>query len=169
MALRRTDWTFVMVGKATVDVTPLRGLANVRLLGQKPYETLPAYCRAFDVGIIPFRVEELTLKANPLKLREYLAAGLPTVAFAPSLKGTDLVDGQDLLISEADDDALLGALHQLADDPQLALRLGRSGRAAIEERYSWEDGAATLQSLLEEAVSERARRRTAPPVARTPA
>jgi len=52
----------------------------VRLLGQKPYETLPAYCRAFDVGVIPFRIEELTLKANPLKLREYLAAGLPVVS-----------------------------------------------------------------------------------------
>src|SRR5205814_7244097 len=72
-ARRRPDWTFVFVGKSTVDVAPLRELPNVRLLGQKPYETLPAYCRAFDVGLIPFRIDELTLKANPLKLREYLA------------------------------------------------------------------------------------------------
>jgi glycosyltransferase involved in cell wall biosynthesis len=80
VAQRRPDWTLVLIGKANVDLTPLRGLANVRLLGQKPYETLPAYCRAFDVGVIPFRIEELTLKANPLKLREYLAAGLPVVS-----------------------------------------------------------------------------------------
>jgi glycosyltransferase involved in cell wall biosynthesis len=80
MALARPAWTFAFVGKATVDLAPLRGLPNVRLLGQKPYATLPAYCRAFDVGIIPFRVDELTLKANPLKLREYLAAGLPVVS-----------------------------------------------------------------------------------------
>lgn len=80
LALRRPDWRFVLVGKATVDTAPLSGLSNVRLLGQKPYETLPAYCRAFDVGIIPFRIDDLTLKVNPLKLREYLAAGLPVVS-----------------------------------------------------------------------------------------
>ena len=41
---------------------------------------LPAYCRGFDVGMIPFRKSDLTLRANPLKLREYLAAGLPVVS-----------------------------------------------------------------------------------------
>jgi glycosyltransferase involved in cell wall biosynthesis len=58
----------------------LRGLPNVHRLGQKPYALLPAYCRGFDVGIIPFRKSDLTLRANPLKLREYLAAGLPVVS-----------------------------------------------------------------------------------------
>ena len=80
IARRRPDWTVALIGKATVDLGPVRGLANVHVLGQKPYESLPSYCRAFDVGIIPFRIEELTLKANPLKLREYLAAGLPVVS-----------------------------------------------------------------------------------------
>ena len=49
-------------------------------LWAKPYGALPGYCRAFDVGIIPFRVNTLTVRANPLKLREYLAAGLPVVS-----------------------------------------------------------------------------------------
>src|SRR5262249_2078386 len=62
------------------DTGSLRALPNVRLIGQKRYEDLPAYCRAFDVGIIPFRIDELTVRANPLKLREYLAAGLPVVS-----------------------------------------------------------------------------------------
>ena len=80
LALARPDWSIVLVGKANTDLGLLKGLANVYLLGQKPYETLPSYCKAFDVGIIPFRINELTLKANPLKLREYLAAGLPVVS-----------------------------------------------------------------------------------------
>jgi glycosyltransferase involved in cell wall biosynthesis len=82
IARRRPSWTVVMIGKATVDTAPLRALPNVRLLGQKPYAMLPAYCRAFDVGLIPFRVDALTVRANPLKLREYLAAGLPVVSTA---------------------------------------------------------------------------------------
>jgi glycosyltransferase involved in cell wall biosynthesis len=60
----------------------LEGLRNVHLLGQKPYQSLPAYAKGFDVGILPFVVNELTLAANPLKLREYLAAGLPVVSSA---------------------------------------------------------------------------------------
>ena len=82
LALRRPEWSFVLVGKAATNLGPVQGLPNVHLLGQKPYAALPAYCRGFDVGLIPFRTNELTVRANPLKLREYLAAGLPVVSTA---------------------------------------------------------------------------------------
>jgi glycosyltransferase involved in cell wall biosynthesis len=79
-ALACPRWSFVLVGKQATGMGAVRGLPNVHLLGQKPYTLLPAYCRGFDVGIIPFRTNDLTLRANPLKLREYLAAGLPVVS-----------------------------------------------------------------------------------------
>jgi glycosyltransferase involved in cell wall biosynthesis len=69
----------VVLGKATTDVSCLK-LPNVHMLGRKPYEALPAYCKGFDVAINPFRINELTLNANPLKVREYLAAGLQVVS-----------------------------------------------------------------------------------------
>jgi glycosyltransferase involved in cell wall biosynthesis len=55
-------------------------MPNVHLLGRRSYQSLPSYCKIFDVAIMPFLVNELTLAANPLKVREYLAAGLPVVA-----------------------------------------------------------------------------------------
>src|SRR5262249_50286624 len=58
------------------------GLTNVHVLQQKPYDLLPAYAKAFDIAVLPFVINELTLAANPLKLREYLAAGLPVVSTA---------------------------------------------------------------------------------------
>src|SRR5581483_5321272 len=58
----------------------LNARSNVHLLGRKPYESLPAFCRQFAVALLPFRRNELTVNANPLKLREYLAAGLPVAA-----------------------------------------------------------------------------------------
>lgn len=72
----------VLLGKIApgVDVGRLRALPNVHLLGRKPYSELPGYCRAFDVAINPFKWNELTLNSNPLKVREYLAAGLPVVS-----------------------------------------------------------------------------------------
>ena len=66
--------------RADVDPAALKALPNVHFLGRKSYSELPGYCRAFDVALMPFRVNELTLNANPLKVREYLAAGLPVVS-----------------------------------------------------------------------------------------
>jgi glycosyltransferase involved in cell wall biosynthesis len=82
VAKRFPGSSLVVLGKATTDVSVLTSLPNVRLLGRKPYEELPAYCKAFDVALMPFRINELTLNANPLKVREYLAAGLPVVSTA---------------------------------------------------------------------------------------
>ncbi len=72
----------VLIGKVAPDVNlaPLKALRNVHFLGRKRYAELPAYCRGFDVALNPFKVNELTLNANPLKVREYLAAGLPVVS-----------------------------------------------------------------------------------------
>ena len=74
----------VLVGKVAADAekhaSVLDGVPNVHFLGRKPYGELPAYCKAFDVALNPFVVNELTLAANPLKVREYLAAGLPVVS-----------------------------------------------------------------------------------------
>lgn len=74
--------SIVMLGRATMDLTPLRRLPNVHLLGRQPYSSLPGFCRAFDAALIPFPINEATLNANPLKAREYLAAGLPVVSTA---------------------------------------------------------------------------------------
>lgn len=74
----------VLIGKIAVDaekkVKILDGISNVHFLGRKPYADLPNYCKAFDVALNPFEISELTLAANPLKVREYLAAGLQVVS-----------------------------------------------------------------------------------------
>jgi glycosyltransferase involved in cell wall biosynthesis len=76
------DASLVMVGKVTMDVEPLKRLPNVHFLGRKPYDSLPAYSKGFDVALIPFPINEATLNSNPLKAREYLAAGLPVISTA---------------------------------------------------------------------------------------
>jgi hypothetical protein len=71
-----------------VDVSILKRFPNVHLLGRKRHDALPNYCKAFSVGIIPYRISERILHVNPLKLREYLSAGLPVVSVPlPELEG----------------------------------------------------------------------------------
>ena len=78
------DGSIVLIGKIAVDaerkIKILDNIGNIHFLGRKPYAELPAYCKGFDVALNPFAINELTLAANPLKVREYLAAGVPVVS-----------------------------------------------------------------------------------------
>jgi hypothetical protein len=78
--------SLVLIGSVTGDAERkskiLERLPNVHFLGRKPYADLPAYCKAFDVALNPFEISRLTLAASPLKVREYLAAGLETISTA---------------------------------------------------------------------------------------
>jgi glycosyltransferase involved in cell wall biosynthesis len=82
VADKRSDWHFVLIGDAdtSVDLSRYRSMPNMHFLGRKPYAELPAFCQHIDVGLIPFKVNELTYSVNPIKLREYLSAGLPVVS-----------------------------------------------------------------------------------------
>jgi len=82
LAESRPDWSIVLIGRAVTDVSRLRQYPNVFLLGRRPYGELPGYAKAFDVAVCPFVQNELTRCINPIKLREYLSAGLPVVATA---------------------------------------------------------------------------------------
>ena len=60
---------------------------NIHLLGPRPYSSLPGYAKGFTAAMLPFKVNRLTESVNPIKLREYLAAGLPVVSTAlPEVK-----------------------------------------------------------------------------------
>jgi glycosyltransferase involved in cell wall biosynthesis len=78
----RPDWNVALLGKSSTDTSAIDQVRNIHRIGARHYDDLPAYAKAFDVAILPFAVNELTLAANPLKLREYLAAGLPVVSTA---------------------------------------------------------------------------------------
>ncbi len=80
IAWQRPDWSIVLIGEEATDCSALRDLRNVHLLGRRPYESLPAYAKAMTVGLIPFRRNALTEAVNPIKLREYLSAGLPVIS-----------------------------------------------------------------------------------------
>ncbi|MDP2815396.1 MAG: glycosyltransferase [Rectinemataceae bacterium] len=79
-ARKHPEWSFVLLGKVVVDIRRFRDVKNMHFLGAKPFTTLPSYCKAFDCGILPFKITRMTVHVNPLKMREYLAAGLPVVS-----------------------------------------------------------------------------------------
>ena len=75
----RPSWTFVIVGPVVdVDVRRLERCPNVLLVGERPYRDLPAWARAFDVALIPHRLQARTHGAGFGKLeRKAMIKRLP--------------------------------------------------------------------------------------------
>jgi Mrp family chromosome partitioning ATPase/glycosyltransferase involved in cell wall biosynthesis len=149
LAKTMPEASLVMLGKVAMDVSALKRLPNVHILGNKPYDTLPNYCKGFDAAIIPFPINEATLSANPLKMREYLAAGLPVISTAiPEVQAT----GQCRIGTDADSfvaevRAALqqpgpsAAQSQTMRDESWAARLADVERALLAGRRPWQAAA----------------------------
>jgi len=71
---------FVLIGPQAWHHNELDNIDNIHLLGPRPAETIPNYLQHCDLGLIPFQPGPLIDAVCPMKLYEYLAAGLPVVA-----------------------------------------------------------------------------------------
>jgi glycosyltransferase involved in cell wall biosynthesis len=97
VARARPDWSFALVGPTgmgdpSTDVSALRDIPNIHLLGGRHHAALPGVLRGADAGIIPYASNQLTASIFPMKVYEYLAAGLPVVATElPALAGVDAI------------------------------------------------------------------------------
>ncbi|MEV0144986.1 MULTISPECIES: glycosyltransferase [unclassified Nonomuraea] len=72
--------SLVLIGDATAPMERLTKYPNVHWLGFRPYERIPGYGSGFDVAIMPWQDNAWIRHANPIKLKEYLALGLPVVS-----------------------------------------------------------------------------------------
>ena len=135
LADARPGWTFALVGPVGLgdpdtDISPLRNRPNVYLLGARPQARLPEVLRGAAVGLIPYRRSRLTESIFPMKVYEYLAAGLPVVASGlPALEdvvGVSLVEGLD---------ETLGAIEDALREDSAERRRARS--ESVRE-HSWE-------------------------------
>ncbi len=144
LAERHPDWSIALVGKTMVDTSALSKFRNVHFLGRKPHASLPAYCKGFAVGLIPHHVNELTRHMNPIKLREYLCAGLPIVSTnLPEVKQY----GEHCLIAEDYAEFEAGVARAIqCDTPELRRR--RSDAMQVE---TWESKVAALTGHIEAA------------------
>jgi glycosyltransferase involved in cell wall biosynthesis len=127
----------VFIGPVHPDVRPsmdrLAGLGNVTSLGFRPYAELPRYLRHVDVGIIPFRKSDLTRTVNPVKLYEYCAAGVPTVATAFS---ADILQFRDVIAIADTPEECRAAIAGAIAAPGKAERA--ASLQAFARRFDWE-------------------------------
>lgn len=132
--------------------------------GAIPYAEVPAALAAADVGVAPFNTApHPALRAagffwSPLKIYEYMAAGLPVVtATIPPLDQTVREGQEGALFPEGDVSALADAIGRLLADPQAAYAMGRRARQRVVERYSWQRHCAELAAILGAMTGSQAR------------
>lgn len=112
---------------------------RVRFVGRREHAAIPALLAGFDIALVP----AINPYASPLKLHEYMAAGLATIApDQANLREVLTPDRDALLVPPGDGTALGQALVRLSSDAALRARIGREARRTIEERdLTWEGNA----------------------------
>ena len=148
LARERPHWSFLLVGHVATDVGALAGLPNVHLAGPQPYASLPAWAKAFDVAIIPYRLNRQVANANPLKLREYLATGKPVV----SVRNAEIEKFARWVRIADDREAFLAAIERTLADDSPADALER--RAAVADQ-TWDRRVADVVGHVAAALARR--------------
>jgi glycosyltransferase involved in cell wall biosynthesis len=138
------DWVFI--GPSTHDLTALRNLPNFHFLGRKLNHELPGYLAHFACAHIPFAITPLTVNVNPVKLYEYLAAGVPVVATPlPELEAFRDV----CRLADNPDDYLRLIREEIASD-SFPLHQARAARVASE---TWQNRLGQYLQLISELLS----------------
>ena len=114
-------------------------------------KSLPAWAKAFDVAIIPYRLTRQVVHSAPLKLREYLASGKPIVAVS-----TPEIDcfADCVRIARTPDDFLREIEEALAHDSPA----DRARRIEATRGMTWEDRMREVTIVVEEALQRNASR-----------
>jgi hypothetical protein len=144
LAALRPDWDFFVVGEAldrSFDRFESARPATLHMVGARPYPTIPSILSGFDAGLIPFRIGPEGANASPIKLYEYLAAGLPVLA--TPIRECELVPEVEVATSAAGFSDLLDRARGLrrSDDFQ------RRARDRAREN-DWSARARTVLELL---------------------
>ncbi|MCL4797884.1 MAG: glycosyltransferase [Bryobacteraceae bacterium] len=138
------EWSFVLAGfVGSETVRRLGRHPNVTFPGYVPYNRLAGYLKSFDVAMIPFVRNELTVAVNPLKLYEYFLYGFPVVS--TRLPEVEKYDG---LVYLADDSqAFVKELEKAVAERDPTLRDRRMVIAGVE---SWDRRREQLETLFQQ-------------------
>ena len=133
-----------MVRRAAARLGP----ESMTVVGAVPHEEVPAWLRQAHVGVAPYPPLE-GFYFSPIKVVEYMAAGLPVVGSSIGQVREMVEDGETgLLVEPGSVEGLAEALSLLVSHPDLADAMGAAGRRRAESRYDWRRVAERVERTL---------------------
>ena len=147
-AVADTGASLLLVGprSPTFEIARLDALLarpNVQWVGPKPFDAMPAYLRAIDVGLTPYAQSAFNQASFPLKTLEYLAAGRPAVV--SDLPAHRWLGDEHLTIADTPE-AFAARTRELLARPGSAAEA--AARSALGARHSWTARAADVARLI---------------------
>ncbi len=129
---------------------------NCRFVGKVAHDRIPDYLRAADLALAPFDSSayppllHFGFFWSPAKIFEYMACGLPLVTTNQDYL-CQVVEGSaaGLCLSQGDTEALAEGVLRLLSQPGLRQKMGRAGRRAALERFSWQVHVEQLEAILQ--------------------
>ncbi len=140
-----------------------RGLeAWCRFAGRLPHGEVATHLAAADLALAPFDsfayppLLEFGFFWSPAKIFEYMACGLPVVTTDQDyLRQVVEGSGGGVVVPQRDPEATAEAVVRLLDDPEASSGIGRAGRRAVVERFSWQAHVVRVEEILEELAESR--------------
>jgi len=132
------------------------GLENdVKITGFVDFKMVSSYINLAQVGIIPFKLWDVTAEIMPTKILQYLACGLPVVS-TPLPGLMDVIEGEEQgVIYAQQGDEYIRALINIISDEKMAQKIGQNGLKYVVENHSWESSTKRLENILLEEVNRK--------------
>lgn len=132
------------------------GFASAQLTGAVGPDAVPSLLLSMDAAVAPYP-DLRPFYFSPLKLYEYMAAGLAVVASRVGQVAEVVEHGRTgFLVPPGDARALSGALTRLASDRSLARGLGRAARAQVLRSHTWDAVARRILALAPSGAGSKA-------------
>lgn len=155
---RGHNYRFTLIGdgpeRATAEALAAEYADRFTFTGAVAYERLPELLAQAHLGVAPFNTTpHPALRTagffwSPLKIYEYMAAGLPVVTAAIHPLTDVIREGQEgALFREGDIVDLAAAIERVLCDPQAACAMGRRARERVVAEFSWQRHCAELEQI----------------------
>lgn len=149
IAVENQEVSLLMMGPIDYCPEEFSRLPNVHLTGKLPYEELPRWLAGLDLLLMPYVRDEMILQSSPLKLKECLATGIPTIC-------VDIPEARKyesyLSVAESEDHFTELVTKQLSEPESKDLR---GERQESIKRDTWDHRADELDSILRSEFFER--------------
>jgi glycosyltransferase involved in cell wall biosynthesis len=154
LAQENPEWSLVLLGEARVSQQAeawraLRALPNVHHLGPVKVSQVPHYVKGFEIGLMPYLQNRHAEHISPLKLYDYLAAGLP-VASADIPAAREF--GQYIYVAGSPDNFSQAVRAALADTAPER----RQARTQVAAQHTWETRAEQLSNVIQAQLAAKA-------------
>ncbi len=147
LASAHPEWSVAIIGPACkVDTARFPRHPNLRFLGRRDYDELPAYVKGLDVCLMPFAMNEATEFINPTKALEYMATARPIVSTAVEDVVLQFSDVVSIARSHREFIAMCEKAIHASDAAQIARGI------QLAKRNSWEAIVARMEAHIADAL-----------------